>query len=230
MLGSGGLWFIEFGERPALLGELLQERYRRPDFTVLLLEFADSLVDGFQANGVRIPHGTTAIGGESVAVQVNDVDIDGAQSIALFEDSSAFVHERIEAAIDNFFSGDLTLGNPCCGGPLPYQLRHFGIGKGTPLVVIFVPAGAGFLPITPQLAKFVFVERLTNTGLLQVTIFFADAPADIETREIPGGQWHHCHAEVVERFIHGLDASALFDEKLRFAAVGAEHAVAYKTR
>src|SRR6266571_109510 len=228
MLGSGGLWLIEFGERPALLGELLQERCRRPDFTVLLLEFADSLVDGFQANGVRIPQGTTAIGGKSVAVQVNDVDIDGAQSIALFEDSSAFVHERIEAAIDNFFSGDLTLGNPCCGGPLPYQLRHFGIGKGTPLVVIFVPADAGFLPITPQLAKFVFGERLTNTGLLQMTIFFADTPADIETREIPRGQWSHCHAEVVERFIHGLDASALFDEKLRFAAVRAEHAVAHK--
>src|SRR6266704_3993765 len=230
MLGSGGLWFIEFGERPALLGELLQEWSRRPDFTVLLLEFADSLVDGFQANGVRIPHGTTAIGGESVAVKVNDVDIDGAQSIALFEDSSAFVHERIESAIDNFFSGDLTLGNPCCGGPLPYQLRHYGIGKGTPLVVIFVPAGAGFLPITPQLAKFVFGERLASTGLLQVTIFFADAPADIETREIPCVQCPHRHAEVVERFIHGLDASTLLNEKLRFATVRAEHAVAYKAR
>src|SRR6266702_5040747 len=230
MLGSGGLWFIEFGERPALLGELLQERCRRPDFTVLLLEFADSLVDGFQANGVRKPQGTTAIGRKSVAVQVNDVNIDGAQGIALFEDSSAFVHERIEAAIDNFFSGDLPLGNPCLGGPLRYQLSHFRIGKGTPLFVIFVPADAGFLPITPQLAKFVFGERLTNTGLLQMTIFFADTPADIETREIPCGQWSHCHAEVVERFIHGLDASALFDEKLRFAAVRAKHAVAYKTR
>src|SRR6266699_2863401 len=228
MLGSGGLWFIEFGERPALLGELLQERRGRPDFAVLLLEFADSFVDSFQANGVRIPHGTTAIGRKSVAVQVNDVNIDGAQGIAVIEDTSAFVHERIEAAIDNFFSGDLALGNPCFGGPLPYQLSHFGVGKGAPLFVIFVPAGAGFLPITPQLAKFVFGERLANTGLLQVTIFFADAPADIETREIPGGQWPHCHAEVVERFIHGLDASALFDEKLRFPAVGAEHAVAHK--
>src|SRR6266487_698249 len=228
MLGSGGLWLIEFGERPALLGELLQERRGRPDFAVLLLKFADLFVNGFQANGVRMPHGTTAIGGKSVAVQVNDVDINGAQGIALFEDTSAFVHERVKAAIDNFFSGDLTLGNPCLGGPLPYQLRHFGIGKGTPLVVIFVPAGGGFLPITPQLAKFVFGERLASTGLLQVTIFFADAPADIEPREIPCGQWPHCHAEVVERFIHGLDASALFDEKLRFATVRAEHAVAYK--
>src|SRR6266436_123199 len=197
MLGSGGLWFIEFGERPALLGELLQERRRRPDFAVLLLEFADSLVDGFQANGVRMPHGTTAIGRKSVAVQVNDVDINGAQSIALFEDSSAFVHERVKAAIDNFFSGDLALGNPCFGGPLPYQLSHFGIGKGAPPVVIFVPAGTGFLSITPQLAKFVFGKRLANTGPLQVTILFADAPADIETREIPCGQWSHCHAEVV---------------------------------
>src|SRR6266566_598291 len=230
MLGSGGLWFIEFGERLALLGELLQERRRRPDFAVLLLEFADSFVNGFQANGVRIPHGTTAIAGESVAVQVNDVDIDGTQSIALFEDTSAFVHERIKAAIDDFFSRDLALGNPCFGGPLPYQLSHFGVGKGAPLFVIFVPAGAGFLPITPQLAKFVFGERLANTGLLQVTIFFADAPADIETREISCGQWPHCHAEVVKRFIHGLDASALFNEKLRFATVRAEHAVAYKAR
>src|SRR6266851_7228384 len=149
MLGSGGLWFIEFGERPALLGELLQERRGRPDFAVLLLKFADLFVNGFQANGVRIPHGTTAIGRKSVAVQVNDVNIDGAQGIAVIEDTSAFVYERVKAAIDNFLSGDLALGNSCFGGPVPYQLRRFGIGKGAPLFVIFVPAGAGFLPITP---------------------------------------------------------------------------------
>src|SRR3989442_7654925 len=136
MLGSGGLWFMEFGDRPALLGELLQERRGRPDFAVLLLKFADLFVNGFQANGVRMPHGTTAIGRKSVAVQVNDVNIDGAQGIAVIEDTSAFVHERVKAAIDDFFSRDLALGNPCFGGPLSYQLSYFGVGKGAPLVVI----------------------------------------------------------------------------------------------
>src|SRR5467141_2268382 len=104
MLGRSGLLFIEFSERFALPSELLQERCGRPDCAVLLLEFADSFINCFQSKGVLMPHGTTAIGRKSVAVQVNDIDIDGAQRIALFEDTRAFVDERVEAALDYFFN------------------------------------------------------------------------------------------------------------------------------
>src|SRR5258708_39742512 len=104
MLGRSCLLFIEFSERFALPSELLQKRRGRPNFAVPLLEFTDSFIDCFQSNGVRIPHGTAAIGRESVPVQVNDIDIDGAQRIALFEDTRAFVDERVEAALDYFFN------------------------------------------------------------------------------------------------------------------------------
>src|SRR6266851_6267105 len=98
-----------------------------------------------------------------------------------------------------------------------------------PLVVILVPAGPGFLSIAPKLAKFIFSERLANAWLLQVTIFLADAPSNIETREVACGQRPHGHTVVVERFIDGFDARAFFYKELSFAAIGAEHAVADKT-
>src|SRR5258708_30629485 len=104
MPGRSCLPFIEFSERLALPSELLQKRGGRPDFAVLLLELADSFINCFQSNVVRIPHGTTAIGRESVAVQVNDIDIDGSQRKTLFGGTRAFVGERVEAALDDFFS------------------------------------------------------------------------------------------------------------------------------
>src|SRR5258708_7055821 len=229
MLGCSCLLFIEFSERFALPSELLQKRCGRPNFAVLLLEFTDSFIDCFQSDRVRIPHGTAAMGRESVAVQINDIDIDGAQRIALFKDTRAFVDERVEAALDDFFSRDLALRNSRFGGPLPHQLSHFGVGKGMPLVVILVPAGAGFLSIAPKLAKIIFSERLANAWLLQVTVFLADAPSNIETREVACRQRPHGHTVVVERFIDGFDARAFFYKELCFAAIGAEHAVADKT-
>src|SRR5258708_12009637 len=98
-----------------------------------------------------------------------------------------------------------------------------------PLVVIFVPAGPSFLSIAPKLAKIIFSKRLANAWLLQVTIFLADAPSNIETREVACRQRPHGHTVVVERFIDGFDAGAFFDEELRFAAVWAQHAVPPKT-
>src|SRR5467141_1556082 len=229
MLRSGFLLFIEFSEGLALLGELLHQRSGGPHFAVLLLEFADSFINCFQTNGVRIQHGTTAISRETIAVEIDDIDVHGAQRIALYEDPRALVHKSVEAAIDDFFSRDLALRNSCFGGPLPHQLSHFGGGKGVPLVVIFVPACPGLLAISAELTEIIFAERLSNTGLLQVTIFLADAPTDIETREISCRQRSHSHAEVVERFIDSFNAGALFDEELRFAAIRAKHAVAYET-
>src|SRR6266404_3646828 len=106
MLGRSCLLFIEFSERFALPSELHQKRRWRPDFAVLLLEFADSFINCFQTNGVRIPHGTTAISRETIAVEIDDIDVHGAQRIALYEDPRALVHKSVEAAIDDFFSRD----------------------------------------------------------------------------------------------------------------------------
>src|SRR5258708_10604336 len=98
-----------------------------------------------------------------------------------------------------------------------------------PLVVIFVPAGPSLLSIAPKLAKIIFSERLANAWLLQVTIFLADAPSDVETREVACRHRSKGHPVVVERFIDGFDARAFFDKELRFAEIWTEHAVSNKT-
>src|SRR5258707_12733950 len=104
MLRSGFLLFIEFSEGLALLGEVLQQRIGGPHFAVLLLEFADSFINCFQSNSVRMPHGTTAISRETIAVEIDDIDVHGAQRIALYEDPRAFVDEGVDAAVEDFFS------------------------------------------------------------------------------------------------------------------------------
>src|SRR5277367_6621511 len=88
--------------------------------------------------------------------------------------------------------------------------------------------GARFLAEAPKLAQIIFNDRLTNARLFQMTIFFADAPADIEAREIASGERSHGHAEICERFIHGSNAGAFFHEELRFTAIRTEHAIAHK--
>src|SRR5258706_12030310 len=98
-----------------------------------------------------------------------------------------------------------------------------------PLVVIFVPAGPSLLSIAPKLAKIIFSERLANAWLLQVTIFLADAPSNIETREVACRQRSHGHTVVVERFIDCFDARAFFYKELCFAAIWTEHVDADKT-
>src|SRR5258708_37066871 len=58
--------------------------------------------------------------------------------------------------------------------------------------------------------------------------FLANAPAHVETGEIAGSERAHGHAEFVERIVNRSDAGSFFDKELRFASVGAEHAVADK--
>ena len=40
---------------------------------------------------------------EAIAGEIDDVDIDGAQCVAFFQNARAFIHQRIDQAIDNFF-------------------------------------------------------------------------------------------------------------------------------
>src|SRR5260370_32954350 len=95
--------------------------------------------------------------------------------------------------------------------------------------VVRVPARAGFLGVPAEFTKAIFGKRLTNAGYFQVAIFFADASADIETREVTGGQGPHGHAESGKGLVHSFDTRAFFDEELGFAAVGTKHAITNKT-
>src|SRR5271168_591657 len=92
-LNGGAFFFAEVGESFALLREARQQRGWLPDFAVLAVEFGDARVNLFEADCVRIPHGAAAIGGEAVAVEINNVYVRSAQGESFFENARAFVDE-----------------------------------------------------------------------------------------------------------------------------------------
>jgi hypothetical protein len=65
-----------------------------------------------------MPHGPPAIGGKSVAVEIDDVDVQGAERDAFFEQTRSLVDQRVDTAVDDFFRGDLALRNAGFGSPL----------------------------------------------------------------------------------------------------------------
>src|SRR5580704_1917277 len=228
-LGSGDLISAELGECFTLLRKALEERSGLPDFAVLTLEFGDALINLFEADGVGVPHRAAAMRGKSVAVDINNVDIRSAQRVAFLENARALIDQRVEATVRNFLGGDLTLRNAGFCDPFGDKLSHKRIRSRAALVVVLVPTSAGFLAVPAELAKAIFRKRLANAGNFQVAIFFTDAPANVEAREIASGEWAHGHAKIRKGAVHGFDACAFFDEELGFAAVGAKHAIADKT-
>ncbi len=144
-LDSGAFFFAEVGESFALVCEARQQRGWLPDFAVLAVKFGDARENLFQADRVRIPHGAAAIGGEAVAVEINNVYVRSAQGEPFFEDARAFVDESVEAAIHDFRGGNFALRDFCFGYPFADQFINRGIGHGAALLIIFVPTGACLL-------------------------------------------------------------------------------------
>ena len=122
-----------------------------------------------------------------------------------------------------------SLRDPCFCYPLADQFVDFGIVRGVTICRRICTSQRRFSDRNgPVSHRLIFDKRLTDAGLFQMAIFLADAPADVEPREIAGGERSHGHAEIGERLIDGFDAGAFFDQKLRLAAVRAEHAIADK--
>src|ERR1700740_1847002 len=178
-----------------------------------LMKFANAIVDFFQADRIRVPHGAAAISGKPIPVEINDVDVYGAQGVALFQDSRAFIYERVDQAIHNFVLADLALWDARFCGPLAHELRDFWIWDRAAIFVVFVPTRAGLLPIASHLAKTISCKRLADARFLQMPILLADAPADIQAREVPDSQRTHRHSEFVQRVVNSLDRGTLFQQK-----------------
>src|SRR5208282_1907464 len=185
-------------------------------------------MDVFQAHGVGIPHRAPAICRKPITIQVDDIDIDGAQRVTLFKDAGTFVHQGVDAAIDHFGSGNVALRNSGFGGPLPYEGTDFRISCSATLFVIAVPAGQSLLAIATHLAKTILSNGLANTRFFQVAIFLANPPANIQSGKIARREWTHGHAELNQRVVNGFHVRAFFDQKLGFPPIGPEHAVSDK--
>src|SRR5260370_18291627 len=175
---------VEFGECAALLSQSIQQRSRFPELAMLPVELRNAFEDLIQPRGVGVPHWPSAISWKPVAIQVNDVDVDGTQGDALLEDAPALVHERQNAPIHDLFRRDLALWDTSFGSPLAHQVGDFGIRMRAPVLVVLVPAGAALLAITSHFAQPVFAKRLPRAWFVQMPIFVGDPPLSYQATPI----------------------------------------------
>src|SRR5439155_26329085 len=136
---------IEAGESSAFLGKALQQWRRFPPLAMLTLKFEDAIVNLFQADRVRIPHWTTAIGRKAVTGKIDRIDVAGALRVSFIENTSALVNHDVHAALDDFF---VAYRPPKDGRLLCRRFNKrfdHGIGNCFSVLIVAVPAGPGFL-------------------------------------------------------------------------------------
>src|ERR1022692_856944 len=225
-LRGRNLLFVELGKSLALFRQALQKRSRCPQFSLLFVEFANALLDLLQSHRVGMPHRAAPIGGKSVPVEINDVDVDCPQRVSLFQNPRSLIHQRIDTTIDDLRCGNLPLRDSRVRVPLSHQGGQFGIRAGAPVFVVPVPSPQRFLAVPTHFTKTVLGERLADSGFFQVAVLFANAPAHVETRQVARGQRTHGVAEVDERLVYRLHLRPFFDQELRFPPIRTKHAVA----
>ena len=79
---------------------------------MLQLESADPIIDLLQANRAGVPHRAATVSRETVAVDVNDVDIDGPLSDPFFKDAGTFVDQGVKRALEDLLGWDRASWNP----------------------------------------------------------------------------------------------------------------------
>src|SRR5260221_5365103 len=147
---------VEVGKALTFFRELFEQWRWLPPVSVLLVKFADTLVHFLEADGVRVPHWTAAVRRKAVTGEINDVDVHRSQRVTFFQNARAFVHQRVDTAIDDLFGGNLALLDAGFAGPLAHEPRDFRIGNPAALRVVLVPARAGLLSVAPEFAETVF--------------------------------------------------------------------------
>src|SRR4030088_941455 len=100
-----------------------------------------------------MPHRSAAVSRKSVAIEIDDVDVDRPQRVTLFENPRSLVYQRVNAAMNDLFGADLPLRNSCLRAPLPHQRRHLGIGTRAPVLVVAVPSLRCFLSVSSHFTK-----------------------------------------------------------------------------
>src|SRR2546425_2360178 len=206
-------------EALAGVGEPVEQRRRRPESVArLLLELEDLVAQGRQADRVGPEHRAAAVDRPAVAVHPDDVDVAGARRHLLLEDLGALVHHRIEQALEDLIVGDRPARDAHLGGDVHDDLLDVGIGRRAPLLVVLVVTGPRLLAEAAELADAVGHRRLHAAAL-------PNAPADVETGEVPHRERTHREAEVVEHAVHLVRQRALEDDLLGLDPALVQHAV-----
>src|SRR5437667_8924581 len=121
---------------------------------MLTLEIKHPFVDLPQPDCVGIPHGSSAVGWKPVSVEINDIDISGAQRITLFENAGAFVDHGVNAALDDLLVTDGPPRNAGPPGRLFDQGFDFRIGERLSIFIVAIPSRAGLLSQSAHLVEF----------------------------------------------------------------------------
>src|SRR5438128_10067118 len=91
-------FFVEVVERLSPLRELSKQRRGFPEISVLIPKLADAIVHFLQPHRARVPHGSAAVGGETITVDVPDVDAHGQEGDAFLKTPGALSDKARYAA------------------------------------------------------------------------------------------------------------------------------------
>ena len=99
-------FFVEVVERLSPLRELSKQRRGFPEISVLIAKLANAIVHFLQPHRARVPHGSAAVGGETITVDVNDVDVHGPEGDAFLQNPGAFSDKRIYGSLYDLVVAD----------------------------------------------------------------------------------------------------------------------------
>src|SRR5215831_13460941 len=116
------------------------------------MKLLDSGQHSLETNRVGIEHGTAAPCGKPVAVHVYDIDIRGAKCDTFAKHARALIHERENAAVDDFIATDAAAFDARRVGALFDEGGSFGVGRGLAILVVAGPAAAGLLAEAAEFA------------------------------------------------------------------------------
>src|SRR5258708_5654641 len=191
---------IEF---PSFLRQFHEQRRRLPHGAlVAFLKRLNRIQDLLQPDGIRVKHRPAAVGREAVAGEVHHVDVGGPQRDAFLEDLGAFVDEGVDEPLHDFLVGDAAGFQAVFASIGRNKFFNFRIRDGLPVAgLVAVPALAGLLPETTELADPVADARIDEVGALLVAPL-ADLPADVEARHVAHGEPAHREAPFLRASAH----------------------------
>ena len=167
---------------------------------------------------------------KAVAVDVDDVDVAGAQRDAFLEDLRAFIDQRVNATLEDFLVADLAaLDARLLRG---FDDKVFDDGIRNRIAVarfVTIPAGTRFLAEAAKFAHLVRHPGITQVRWPRCSLALADVPAHVEPRQVADPERTHGEAEILDDLVHLLRQSAFLEQEPRFAEITVQHAVADET-
>src|SRR5690606_13866806 len=152
---------IESPERSALAREALEQRRRRPPGAELRVELRDARVNAREPDAVRVEQRSAAPRREAVAVDVDGIDIRGAQRKPEFESARAFVDECVDRPLDDLARREGALRDAGLVRLRADERDDLGIDPGFAVVPVLIPALARLLPESARLDERRLDERTT---------------------------------------------------------------------